>query len=110
VICQATVVIADGTALTASETENADLFWGIRGGGSNFGIVTEFVLKVYPQRRTVFAGHIVYPSVALDDIMKVIIKKHEAGMTEKETYLVVLSLSPDPSHSVSVTSLLMVID
>jgi hypothetical protein len=47
---QATIVTANGTTLTLSDTENADLFWGIRGGGSNFGVCTEFVLRLHPQR------------------------------------------------------------
>jgi FAD/FMN-containing dehydrogenase len=55
-----TVVTADGSILTASETENQDLFWGIRGGGCNFGVATEFVLQLHPQRRKVFAGPIIY--------------------------------------------------
>jgi FAD/FMN-containing dehydrogenase len=53
---QVSIVTADGSILTANDTENADLFWAIRGGGSNFGVVTEFVFDLHPQRRTVFAG------------------------------------------------------
>jgi hypothetical protein len=53
---QATIVTADGKALTVSESENADLSWGINGGGSNFGICTEFVPALHPQRRTIYGG------------------------------------------------------
>ncbi|TEB04031.1 FAD-binding domain-containing protein [Coprinellus micaceus] len=55
-IRQATVVTADGSILTANDKDNEDLFWAIRGGGGNFGVVTEFVFELYPQRKTVFAG------------------------------------------------------
>jgi len=55
------MVLADGTQLTASETENQDLFWGIRGGGGNFGIVTSFKFKSYKFGPEVFCGLIVKP-------------------------------------------------
>lgn len=43
------VVLADGTVVTASESDNADLFWAVRGAGSSFGVVTRFTSRVFPQ-------------------------------------------------------------
>ncbi len=57
----ATVVTADGTQLRASATENADLFWAIRGGGGNFGIVTEFEFALHPIGPEILAGLLVFP-------------------------------------------------
>ena len=44
----ATVVLANGSAVDCSDTQNADLFWALRGAGSNFGIVTSFVFRTFP--------------------------------------------------------------
>lgn len=45
----AKIVVADGTLYEVSETINSDLFWAIRGGGSNFGIVIEFTYRIHQQ-------------------------------------------------------------
>jgi len=55
----AEVVTADGRLVMASEHKNPDLFWGLRGGGGNFGIVTAFQFKCAPIGREVFSGMIV---------------------------------------------------
>jgi FAD/FMN-containing dehydrogenase len=66
----AQVVTAAGTVLTASEQENADLFWALRGGGGNFGIVTAFEFELYEVGPTVLSGLIVHPAAAAPDVMR----------------------------------------
>jgi FAD/FMN-containing dehydrogenase len=63
------VVTADGELLQASPVENADLFWGIRGGGGNFGIVTEFEFDLVALGPTVLAGPILW---AMEDSPEVL--------------------------------------
>ncbi|WP_129668413.1 FAD-binding oxidoreductase [Phytoactinopolyspora endophytica] len=55
------VVTADGESVTASEDTNADLFWGVRGGGGNFGVVTEFEFRLSPIGPHVMAGPVFWP-------------------------------------------------
>ena len=54
------VVTADGRLLRAGETENSDLFWGLRGGGGSLGIITGMEIKLYPVS-TVYGGNLIYP-------------------------------------------------
>ncbi|KIM25711.1 hypothetical protein M408DRAFT_314992 [Serendipita vermifera MAFF 305830] len=63
-----TIVTANGSILTANESSHPDLYWGIRGGGCNFGCVTEFVYKLHPQLNSVFAGPLVFPPPLLSAV------------------------------------------
>ena len=60
-LISADVVTADGRRLRASKSENPDLFWAIRGGGGNFGVVTGFEFALHPMRGEILAGLIVHP-------------------------------------------------
>jgi FAD/FMN-containing dehydrogenase len=66
----ADVVTADGRFLHASEDENADLLWGLRGGGGNFGIVTSFELALHPVGPEVYAGPMFLPAEAAVDLLR----------------------------------------
>ena len=65
----AEVVTAEGKIVQASETENADLLWGLRGGGGNFGVVTEFRYRLYPLEPTI-AGLLIYPLEKSKEVLR----------------------------------------
>ena len=65
----ADVVTADGRIIRASESENSDLLWGLRGGGGNFGIVTQFEFELHPLGPMVYAGPIFYPAEAAHELL-----------------------------------------
>jgi FAD/FMN-containing dehydrogenase len=63
------VVLADGRFVVASENENTDLFWAVRGGGGNFGVVTSFKFRLHPLT-TVYAGPTFWPLEQTAEVMK----------------------------------------
>ena len=64
------LVTADGEFLTASAEENADLFWGLRGGGGNFGVVTAFEFDLHPVGPEVATVFVVYPGEDLEAVLR----------------------------------------
>ena len=64
------VITAAGKLVTASETENADLLWGLRGGGGNFGVATSFEFALHPMDPMVLAGDLAWPYERAREVMR----------------------------------------
>ncbi len=69
-LLSADVVTADGELVRASAEENADLFWGLRGGGGNFGIVTSFEYRLHAVGPTVLAGVLLHPAARAREVLE----------------------------------------
>jgi FAD/FMN-containing dehydrogenase len=87
------LVTADGQFLTASSAENADLFWGIRGGGGNFGIVTSFEYQLHPVG-PVLAGMVLHPLDRAKDVLRFYRDFTPTAPDELTTYVFMLT-SPE---------------
>ena len=85
------VVTADGELRIASETQNPELFWGIRGGGGNFGIVTSFEYRVHPVGPTVLGGLILHPLSAAGAAMRFYREFTSTAPDELTTYFACLT-------------------
>src|ERR671925_609898 len=87
------LVTADGEVLTASEDENPELFWGIRGGGGNFGVVSSFEYRLHPVGPIVLAGPIFHP---LEDAREVLrfYREFIAAAPDELTTIFELSVAP----------------
>jgi len=89
----AEVVTANGELLTASESENSELFWGIRGGGGNFGVVTSFTFQLHPVGPEVLAGLILYRIEDAADVLR-FFREFTASTPEELGALAVFRTAP----------------
>ena len=92
-LLSAEVVTASGEQLTVSESSHPDLFWGIRGGGGNFGIVTSFEYRLHPVGPDVFSGLIVHPGSNATEVLNYY-RQFTAAAPEELTVWVVLRKAP----------------
>ncbi len=87
------IVTADGKLVSASEKENPELFWAVRGGGANFGVVTAFEFKLHPVGPEVIAGLIVHPFANAKELLEGY-RKFVATAPDEVTAWVVLRKAP----------------
>ncbi len=105
------IVTADGTVRRASRTENEDLFWALRGGGGNFGIVTEFVFRLHEVGPQVTAGVIAWPASEADAVLALYRTVAESSPRELTSVVVRRNAPPAPwlPESAHGTPVIMVI-
>jgi FAD/FMN-containing dehydrogenase len=89
----AEVVLADGSVVRTSETEWPELLWGLRGGGGNFGVVTELEFRLYPQG-DMYAGLIIYPRDRAVEALRTYREHTAVAPDELNTFIALLN-TPD---------------
>jgi FAD/FMN-containing dehydrogenase len=92
----AEIVGADGIARVVSETSEPDLFWAIRGGGGNFGVVTWFELALHPFGPTVHAGFVAFPGDEATAIARAVRDFDDAASDELSVWMVMRKAPPLP--------------
>ena len=85
-LISADVVVADGRLLTASPSQNQDLFWGLRGGSGNFGVVTSFKYQLHAVGPTVLAGMVIYPLAKIKEVLRFYRDFSKAAPDDLTTY------------------------
>lgn len=90
-LISADVVLADGRFVTASATEHADLFWALRGGSGNFGVVTSFEYQVHVVGPTILGGMVAYPLGKAKEVLRFYREFNRAAPDELTTYAAVVT-------------------
>jgi hypothetical protein len=80
------VVLADGRLVTASAGENSDLFWGLRGGSGNFGVVTSFEYRLHAVGPTILGGIVAYPLQQTKEVLRFYREFNRVAPDELTTY------------------------
>jgi len=94
------IVTADGRVLRASATEHPDLFWGVRGGGGNFGIVTAFEFQLHPVG-PVLAGKVVYPLSRAREVLR-FYREYTSSVPDELTAYASLLTTPDGLPAIAI--------
>ena len=100
-LLSADVVTADGRVLRASRAAHADLFWGLRGGGGNFGIVTAFEFQLHPVG-PLLAGKVVYPMSRAQEVLR-FYREFTSSVPDELTAYASLLTTPDGDPAIAIT-------
>jgi FAD/FMN-containing dehydrogenase len=95
-LISADVVTADGRLLTASESENEDLLWGLRGGGGNFGVVTSYEFRLHAVGPMITGGLLIYPLEQASEVARTYRDYVREGPDELATALAFFPAPPEP--------------
>jgi FAD/FMN-containing dehydrogenase len=95
-LISADVVTADGKLVRASDKENQDLFWALRGGGGNFGVVTSFEFKLHPLGPEVLSGLVVHPLDKAGELLPEFRRIAKEAPDELTTWVVMRKAPPLP--------------
>lgn len=97
-LLSADVVLADGSLVTANESEHADLFWALRGGGGNFGVVTSFEFRCHPigEGGTIIGGPVLYDIADTAEVMRWYRDLLPALPEELSGWIALLTIPPAP--------------
>ncbi|MFI5420948.1 MAG: FAD-binding oxidoreductase, partial [Nitrososphaerales archaeon] len=95
-LISAEVVTANGEHLRASMEENTDLFWGVRGGGGNFGVVTSFEFQLHPVGPLVLGGLLAYKAEDAERVLRFYREFIQNSPDELTTFVVFLTAPPLP--------------
>ncbi|MGA6924074.1 MAG: FAD-binding oxidoreductase [Desulfosarcina sp.] len=101
-LISAKMVTADGRTLQVSENENTDLFWAIRGGGGNFGVITQFEFALHPVGPEILAGLIVFPIDQAKQVLKKYREFVKSAPEELSIWVVLRKAPPLPFLPVAV--------
>ncbi|HEY6254600.1 MAG TPA: FAD-binding oxidoreductase [Xanthobacteraceae bacterium] len=95
-LISADIVTADAKLVRASDTENQDLFWALRGGGGNFGVVTSFEFKLHPLGPEVLSGLVVHPFEKAGELLSEFRRIAKSAPDELTTWVVMRKAPPLP--------------
>jgi len=104
------IVLANSSIVYANKTSNSDLFWALRGGGNNFGIVTRFDMQTIPARR-IYGGTTIYPPASCDNLLDAVTAYSLPGGGSSDRKSAILpNINLDPATNSALCSLVAFYD
>lgn len=104
-LLEAELVLADGSIVMTSHTDNQDLFWAVRGAGACFGVATKFVYKAYEQKNQIWAGLLFFPPTRLEKVFE--FANQQVEITGGKHAMVVGFGAPPPAYQPMIIAIAM---